>query len=199
MIKLIFPCYYVGLTQGYKSTHRAIDMGWGNSHGGPNHELISPGDGKVIYVKNDYNRTDKNGSSYGNYIKIDHGNGVVTLMAHLKYNSAKVSVGDSVKQGQVIGIMGSTGHSTGIHCHYEVRINNDRLNPLDYTYATKNHFISSNTQKNYKINYLNEEVTDMVEVENKINNDNVIFEYTCTKTGMYKIQLNDNEKLVIID
>ncbi len=204
MVKLIFPCNYIGITQGYKSTHKAIDMGWSKTYGGPNHEITSPADGKIIYVKRDYNRTDSSGSSYGNYVKIDHGNGVVTLMAHLKYNSVVVNVGDTVKQGQKIGIMGQTGHATGVHCHYEVRINNERLNPLDYTYATKNDVVSTNTKLKYKINYIDEGELSMEDnttvVDNSsVNTENQIFEYTCTKTGTYKIQLNENEKLVILD
>ena len=205
MVKLIFPCGYIGITQGYKSSHKAIDMGWSKSHGGPEHKVLSPADGKVIYVKNNYNKTDKTGSSYGNYIKIDHGGGVVTLMAHLKYNSALVKVGDTVKQGQTIATMGATGHATGIHCHYEVRINNDRLNPLNYTYATNKQAISTNTKLKYKINYTSEEESNMTEdtsnteTDNTTKEDNTIFEYICTKTGMYKIQLNENEKLVILD
>lgn len=204
MVKLIFPCNYIGLTQGYKSFHKAIDMGWSKNYGGPDHELISPADGKVTYVKNNYNRQDSTGSSYGNYIKIDHGGGVETLMAHLKYNSAVVKVGDTVKQGQKIGIMGTTGHSTGVHCHYEVRINGDRLNPLLYTYAKKSQIVSNNTKLKYKINYISEEESNMENItssngNNNIEVDNKIFEYVCNKTGMYKIQLNENEKLVILD
>lgn len=200
MIKLIFPCNYVGITQNYKTSHKAIDLGWSNNYGGPNHEIISPADGKIVYVKNNYNKTDKTGSSYGNYIKINHGGGVETLVAHLKYNSVRVKVGDTVKQGDVIAIMGNTGHSTGTHCHYEVRINNDRLNPLLYTYAKKNQIVSTNTRSKYKIKELDEEEIIVNDVNNEIEkSDNVIFEYMCTKTGVYKIQLNENEKLVIID
>lgn len=211
MVKLIFPCKYIGITQGYKNSHKAIDMGWSKKYGGPDHDIISPAAGKITYVKSNYNKTDKNGSSYGNYIKIDHGSGVSTLVAHLKYNSSLVKVGDIVKQGQKIATMGSTGHTTGVHCHYEVRINNERINPLNYTFALKDYIISNNTRNKYKINYLNEEESNMNEEESNTNEntsntetqdtteDNKIFEYICTKTGMYKIQLNENEKLVILD
>jgi murein DD-endopeptidase MepM/ murein hydrolase activator NlpD len=198
MVKLIFPCNYIGITQGFKSTHKAIDMGWSNTYGGPNHEIISPGGGTITYVKKNYVTTDSTGSSYGNYVKIDHGNGISTIMAHLKYNSVVVNVGDKVSRGQKIGIMGATGHATGIHCHYEVRIDNERVNPVDYTYALNTQVVTTNTRNAYGIKTLEEEVTTVKDTT-ETKTDNVIFEYLCTKTGMYKIELNQNEKLVIID
>ena len=63
-------------------------------------------------------------SSYGNYVVISHGSGNTTLYAHM--SSRKVSVGQYVNQGDVIGITGSTGNSTGNHCHFEVRYNGER-------------------------------------------------------------------------
>lgn len=67
---------------------------------------------------------------YGNCIKIDHGNGTKTLYGHLVgYN---VSVGDWVEKGQVIGYMGTTGWSTGPHLHFELFLNNVRVDPLLY-------------------------------------------------------------------
>jgi len=69
-------------------------------------------------------------SSYGNYVMISHGGGNATLYAHM--SSMVVSAGDTVKQGDVIGYVGSTGWSTGPHCHFEIRINNALVNPMDY-------------------------------------------------------------------
>lgn len=67
---------------------------------------------------------------YGNTVMIEHGGGLVTLYGHNQ--SLAVSVGDKVKQGQVIAYCGSTGNSTGPHCHFEVRLNGEAVSPYDY-------------------------------------------------------------------
>ena len=68
--------------------------------------------------------------SYGKYVIIDHGNGYQTYYAHC--SSLLVSVGDKVYQGQTIAKVGSTGRSTGNHCHFQVKINGTTVNPLSY-------------------------------------------------------------------
>ena len=80
-------------------------------------------DGKVI--------VSQGSDSYGNYVQIEHEDGFSTLYAH--NSQLCVNVGDTVKQGQIIAYAGSTGVSTGPHCHFEVR-NPDgvRLDPLNY-------------------------------------------------------------------
>jgi len=67
---------------------------------------------------------------YGNCVTIDHGNGLATLYAHC--SSLEVSVGETVRRGQVIARVGSTGWSTGNHLHFEVRINGEPVDPEDY-------------------------------------------------------------------
>lgn len=68
--------------------------------------------------------------SYGNLVIIDHGNGVLTYYGHC--SSLLVSAGDKVYKGQTIARVGSTGRSTGNHCHFEVKINGTSVNPLSY-------------------------------------------------------------------
>ena len=76
------------------------------------------------------------GGRFGNYIVIQHSDGNYTLYAHMATNSVKVKKGDVVKQGQVIGLVGSTGNSTGGHLHFEVRVGNNAgtssADPLEY-------------------------------------------------------------------
>lgn len=72
---------------------------------------------------------------YGNGIYIDHGNGITTRYGHL--SRIDVVVGQSVRQGGHLGLVGSTGRSTGPHLHYEVRINGEPTSPLQYLPAVQ--------------------------------------------------------------
>lgn len=69
-------------------------------------------------------------SGYGNAVIIDHGGGVQTLYGHNQ--SLNVSEGESVAKGSVIAYAGSTGNSTGPHCHFEVRVNGEPADPMAY-------------------------------------------------------------------
>ena len=108
-------------TAGASSNHGAIDIGVSYV------PVYAPADGKVILASWI--------SGYGNYIKIDHGNGYYTAFGHL--SQYKVSVGSVVKSGQQIAVSGNTGISTGPHLHYEVYVGGqgkaNRVDPLKYT------------------------------------------------------------------
>ncbi|HTI34544.1 MAG TPA: peptidoglycan DD-metalloendopeptidase family protein [Miltoncostaea sp.] len=67
---------------------------------------------------------------YGNLVVIDHGGGISTAYGH--NSSLAVTVGQQVSQGQTIDGMGTTGHSTGVHCHFEVRVNGGAVDPMGY-------------------------------------------------------------------
>jgi murein DD-endopeptidase MepM/ murein hydrolase activator NlpD len=67
---------------------------------------------------------------YGNFVLIDHGGGYVTGYGH--QSRLGTTVGADVARGQVIGFVGSTGHSTGPHCHFEVRVNGHQQNPRQF-------------------------------------------------------------------
>lgn len=101
---------------------------WGRMHNGID---IGASTGTPIYASDtgivifsDYK------GSYGNLVKIDHQNGYVTYYAHC--SSLSVNKGETVVQGQLIGYVGSTGNSTGPHCHFEIQQNGTPLNPLDF-------------------------------------------------------------------
>lgn len=142
---LRYPVNYIAITQYYKkNVHNGIDLGWNSAHGGNEQPIYSAGEGEVIAVKRDYNQTDATGSSYGNYIKIRHKDGFYTLYAHLKYDSVQVNVGDYVTQGQYIANMGRTGRANGNHLHYEVFINDEKVNPETYTYVFEGQITSTN-------------------------------------------------------
>lgn len=70
--------------------------------------------------------------SYGNLVKVDHGNGVETWYAHT--SKMYVKKGQEVKAGDEIATVGSTGNSTGPHLHLEIRLNGEHINPQKYVY-----------------------------------------------------------------
>jgi hypothetical protein len=90
--------------------------------GGGKTPILAAGDGTVELVGG------KGG--YGNYVRIRHPNGYSTAYGHMSRYADGVAPGVAVKQGQIIGYVGSTGMSTGPHCHFEVLVNNNFVNPM---------------------------------------------------------------------
>ncbi len=128
--------YYVSSPYGYrihpktklKQMHYGIDMA-----GTWQEEVRAPADGFVSF-------SGRNGS-FGKSIKIIHKHGVSTLYGHL--HKLSVKKGQYVKEGQVIGKMGSTGRAVGAHLHYEVKVNGKSVNP--YNFITKGRNLLSST------------------------------------------------------
>ena len=102
---------------GYAKLHTGVD--WSNPIGTP---IVAAGNGTVIKAEWD--------SGYGRRVEIQHLNGYVTTYNHMSRFGRGVSAGTRVRQGQVIGYVGSTGLSTGAHLHYEVIINGHFVDPM---------------------------------------------------------------------
>ena len=102
-----------------KSTHTGLDIA--ATKGTPIKVVAA---GTVIAASYD--------GSYGNLVKVDHGNGVETWYAHT--SKMYVKVGEQVEAGDVIATVGSTGNSTGPHLHLEIRVNGEHVNPQNYLY-----------------------------------------------------------------
>ena len=110
--------------------HISSQMGhrWGRYHYGI--DIARPSGYTIKASDNGVVKTAGRHSTYGNHIVIDHNNGYETLYAHL--SEIGVSVGQVIEQGAAIGVMGSTGRSTGTHLHFEVHKNGSEVNPLAY-------------------------------------------------------------------
>lgn len=96
-----------------KRLHAGVDIVTGRE----DTKIISPEAGLVLEAR----KSTAPGGGYGYFVKLRGASGATHLFAHLVEGSIAVKVGDRVKQGQTLGIMGTTGASTGIHLHWEVR------------------------------------------------------------------------------
>ena len=135
---LVWPsyCTYISSRQGPR-VHPIT--GEYKNHGGTD---IAASYGSAIYAA-DSGRVVSSSvgwkGGWGNYVMIDHGNGLQTLFAHM--SSRAVSVGQTVSRGQTIGYVGSTGMSTGPHLHFEMYVNGSRIDPqtkypgMSFTYS----------------------------------------------------------------
>ena len=105
---------------GSSDFHKGIDI---NKPGCAGEPIVAAASGTVITASN-------TGNGYGIHVVIDHGDKIATLYGHM--SSCCVNVGDEVKQGQTIGYIGCTGYAYGNHCHFEVRVNGQHTDPLNY-------------------------------------------------------------------
>ena len=104
--------------------HTGVDIAGAGCNG---KNVVAAADGKVIH----------SGwiSGYGNTVMVDHGGGIVTLYAHSQ--KLLVKVGQQVKKGEKLMLVGMTGYATGPHLHFEVRVNGKYVNPLDGYISSK--------------------------------------------------------------
>ncbi|HZP43788.1 MAG TPA: M23 family metallopeptidase [Candidatus Binatia bacterium] len=102
---------------GRPELHEGIDIG-----GAPGTPITAPAAGTVV--------TAGSGGDYGRHVVIDHGNGVKSLFGHMK--EIDVKAGEHVAKGQVVGLVGGSGRSTGPHLHYEVRVDGKPVDPRGF-------------------------------------------------------------------
>jgi murein DD-endopeptidase MepM/ murein hydrolase activator NlpD len=114
------------ITQGYHSSHPALDFGI--EVGTPVKSTMA---GTVTYAG-------WNDEGYGKLVIVDNGN-YQTYYAHLE--SIPVSVGQQVSSGEIVGLSGNTGNSTGPHLHYEIRSNGEVINPTYYTFGKVSEYL----------------------------------------------------------
>ena len=144
--------YYKGkLIKGF---HNGIDIVPSPCN---NNEILAFTDGVVTSVQ-------KTGVQYGTgcYVRLKHNNGLYTLYYHLKSGSVCVNVGDKVRKAQKLGIIGTTGQSTGIHLHFQIDKGNSKtsINPYDYLFNGKE-FMSDKSKEDLS-KYSDEELAEMV-------------------------------------
>ena len=143
--------YYQGKL--IKDFHNGIDLVPSPCN---NNEILAFADGVVTSVQ-------KTGVQYGTgcYVRLKHNNGLYTLYYHLKSGSVCVNVGDKVRKGQKLGIIGTTGQSTGIHLHFQIDKGSSKtsINPYDYLFNGKE-FMPEKQEDLSK--YSDEELAEMV-------------------------------------
>lgn len=141
---------HISSSQGYRDMdgdgvkedyHAGIDISESGTH-----YIIAIANG-TVYTASDtcsnqgYYGNVCGGGGFGNYVIIEHANGIYSIYAHLAENSITVKSGEDVKQGQIIGIMGNSGSSTGQHLHFQIeqgsRSTNNAVNPLDFVSKEK--------------------------------------------------------------
>lgn len=135
------------ITNGYSKNHNGVDIGWNRKYSEEQNYLVYPNCKGIVKkivtgLKNDL--TISGEKSWGNYVLIEHENGMYSRYAHLKDVYCKV--GETVNENTTIGYMGNSGNANGVHLHFEVQTNESSSSRIDPTpYLTKK--IAENVQK----------------------------------------------------
>lgn len=118
------------ITQGYSEKHKAVDIVGG---GYTLDYIVAHSDGRIMFHQDGLGnmKGSTGNASYGNCVRIDHGNGYSTLYAHMK-KGLLVKNGQMVKKGTRLGYMSDSGNAYGAHLHFEVRKNDVRINPTEF-------------------------------------------------------------------
>ncbi|HST51328.1 MAG TPA: peptidoglycan DD-metalloendopeptidase family protein [Pyrinomonadaceae bacterium] len=123
-----------GLSDGFGV--RSNPFGGGSSEFHPGQDITAPSGTPVVAPADGTVAQAGWQNGYGQTVVIDHGNGLTTRYGHL--SKIEVAVGQEIKRGEELGQVGSTGRSTGPHLHYEIKIGDVTVNPLDYLPAGEN-------------------------------------------------------------
>lgn len=149
--------------EGKKSYHKGIDIGAACQ----SNVVIAAKAGTVTKVSNGCDNSggygNRCGGGYGNYLVVNHGDGTETYYAHMYPNSIDLKKGDSVKQGQKLGLVGNSGSSTGCHLHFEVRVNGTQVDPLNHVSVDNPRPLSQ-----YNLGKVNDNVTSPDETKKEI-------------------------------
>jgi len=188
-LKLKYPKDYVSFSRGFTSSHRGVDMAWNSNYGGKHANVFAPADGTVVAVVNSMGNTYGQNNSWGNLVKINHGNNIYTLMAHMLKGSIVVSVGQKVTRGQYLGQQNNSGNSQGDHVHLELYLGSAatsaRVDPVPYFYVYPDQVVNAWTKDNYKLNYYTpvKIIGNPVERDSKVNQLKVITDTLRARTS----------------
>lgn len=159
-----YPVDKIGITSdyGYRTTpyagfHSGLDLGWMDYQG---ENIYSIGNGEVI--NKGYNNIS------GHYITIKHENGDTSSYLHLREEST-LNIGNIVSLGSLLGYMGTTGNSTGVHLHIGIKRNGTSIDPKTVLYVYEGQEVSNNTRNNYNLLYYSTSNTNIVSRDKKKN------------------------------
>ena len=150
--KIIFikPIKNSKITSSYGMRMHPV-LGYERMHNGDDYKatlntpIVATADGTIDFIGEK--------GDYGNYIRINHKNGLQSAYAHLNKYNKNIKNGDLIKQGEIIGYVGSSGLSTGPHLHYEIIRNGEKINPSKFAKNTSNIYLEGDDLQGFKKEY----------------------------------------------
>ena len=160
MIYYRYPVEKIGITSdyGYRNgiLHAGLDLGWFDYQG---ENIYSIGSGEV--VEKGFT------SSQGNYVVIKHNDRDTSRYMHLK-SSSVVNIGDIVSMGTLLGYMGTTGNSNGVHLHIEIKRDNEYIDPKSILYVYNDQIVGENTKASYTLLYYDPPLVSPVVIDEEL-------------------------------